>query len=43
MMEVLDISLEKEQDVNDLDYNKYLIDSHKKVTGFRPATQIMIQ
>ncbi len=43
MMEVLDISLEKEQDVNDLDYNKYLIDSHKKVTGFRPATQMMIQ
>ncbi len=43
MMEVLDLALEKEQDVNNLDYNKYLIDSHKKVTGFRAATQMMIQ
>lgn len=35
MMEVLDLALEKEQDVNTLDYNKFLVDSHKKVTGFK--------
>lgn len=35
MMEVLDMALEKKQDVNNLDYNKFLVDSHKKVTGFR--------
>ena len=34
MMEVLDLALEKEQDVNDLDYNHYLMNSHKRVTGF---------
>ena len=34
MMEVLDLALEKEQDVNDLDYNQYLMNSHKRVTGF---------
>lgn len=35
MMEVLDMALQKEQDINNLDYNKFLVDSHKKVTGFR--------
>lgn len=34
MMEVLDLALEKEQDVNDLDYNQYLMNSHKRVAGF---------
>ena len=34
MMEVLDLALEKEQDVNDLDYNQYLTNSHKRVAGF---------
>ena len=34
MMEVLDLALEKEQDVNDLDYNQYLNNSHKRVAGF---------
>ena len=34
MMEVLDLALEKEQDVNDLDYNQYLMNTHKRVTGF---------
>jgi len=35
MTDVLDLALEKEQDVNTLDYNKFLVDSHKKVTGFK--------
>lgn len=35
MMEVLNLALVKEQDTNALDYNKFLIDSHKKVTGFK--------
>ena len=35
MLEVLDLALEKEQEVNSLDYNKFLIDSHRKVTGFK--------
>jgi len=35
MLEVLELALEKEQDVNALDYNKFLIDSHKKVAGFK--------
>ncbi len=34
MMEVLDLALEKEQDVNDLDYNQYLSNSHKRIAGF---------
>ena len=34
MMEVLDLALEKEQDINDLDYNQYLVNSHKRVAGF---------
>ena len=34
MMEVLELALEKEQDVNDLDYNQYLNNSHKRVAGF---------
>lgn len=34
MMEVLDLALEKEQDINDLDYNQYLHNSHKRVAGF---------
>ncbi len=35
MLEVLDLALEKEQEVNSLDYNKFLVDSHKKVAGFK--------
>ena len=35
MLEVLDLALEKEQEVNSLDYNKFLVDSHKKITGFK--------
>ena len=35
MMEVLDLALEKEQDVNDLDYNKYLNNLHPEVIGFK--------
>ena len=35
MLEVLDLALEKEQEVNSLDYNKFLVDSHRKVTGFK--------
>ena len=34
MMEVLELALEKEQDINDLDYNQYLNNSHKRVAGF---------
>ena len=35
MMEVLDLALEKEQDTNDLDYNKYLNNLHSEVIGFK--------
>lgn len=35
MLEVLDLALKKEREVNSLDYNKFLIDSHKKVAGFK--------
>ncbi len=35
MMEVLDLALEKEQDTNDLDYNKYLRNLHPEVIGFK--------
>jgi len=35
MLDVLDLALEKEQEVNALDYNKFLVDSHRKVTGFK--------
>ena len=35
MLEVLDLALEKEQEVNSLDYNKFLVDSHRKITGFK--------
>ena len=35
MMEVLDLALEKEEDVNDLDYNKYLRNLHPEVIGFK--------
>jgi len=35
MLEVLNLALEKEQEVNSLDYNKFLVDSHKKVAGFK--------
>ncbi|MBR6438326.1 MAG: endopeptidase La [Bacteroidales bacterium] len=35
MLEVLDLALEKEQEVNALDYNKFLVDSHRKITGFK--------
>ena len=35
MMQVLDLALEKEQDENDLDYNKYLRNLHPEVIGFK--------
>ena len=35
MMEVLDLALDKEQDTNDLDYNKYLRNLHPEVIGFK--------
>lgn len=35
MMEVLDLALEREQDKNDLDYNKYLTNLHAEVIGFK--------
>lgn len=35
MMEVLDMALEKEIDVNELDYNKYLTKLHPEVIGFK--------
>lgn len=37
MLEVLDLALEKEQEVNSLDYNKFLVDSHKKIAGFKTS------
>ncbi len=40
MMEVLDLALEKEQDVNDLDYNQYLMNTHKRVAGFLSQQEI---
>ena len=35
MMQVLDLALEKEQDKNDLDYNKYLNNLHPEIIGFK--------
>ncbi len=35
MMQVLDLALEKEQDENALDYNKYLNNLHPEVIGFK--------
>ncbi len=35
MMEVLDLALEKEEDENNLDYNKYLHNLHPEVIGFK--------
>lgn len=35
MMEVLELALEKEQDKNDLDYNKYLTNLRTEVIGFK--------
>ena len=35
MMEVLELALEKEEDENDLDYNKYLRNLHPEVIGFK--------
>lgn len=35
MLEVIDLALEKEQDHNDLDYNKYLMNLRTEVIGFR--------
>ena len=35
MLEVIDLALEKEQDKNDLDYNKYLLNLRTEVVGFR--------
>ena len=35
MLEVVDLALEKEQDRNDLDYNKYLMNLRTEVIGFK--------
>ncbi|MBO4328216.1 MAG: endopeptidase La [Bacteroidales bacterium] len=35
MLEVIDLALEKEQDRNDLDYNKYLLNLRTEVIGFK--------
>ena len=35
MLEVIDLALEKEQDHNDLDYNKYLLNYRTEVIGFK--------
>lgn len=35
MLEVIDLALEKEQDHNDLDYNKFLMNMRTEVVGFR--------
>ena len=35
MLEVIDLALEKEQDHNDLDYNKYLLNLRTEVIGFK--------
>lgn len=35
MLEVIDLALEKEQDHNNLDYNKYLMNLRTEVIGFR--------
>jgi ATP-dependent Lon protease len=35
MMEVIDLALEKEQDKNELDYNKYLLNLRTEVIGFK--------
>ena len=35
MMEVVNLALEKEQDQNDLDYNRYLLNLRTEVIGFK--------
>ena len=35
MLEVIDLALEKEQDQNNLDYNKYLMNLHTEIIGFK--------
>ena len=35
MLEVINLALEKEQDQNDLDYNRYLLNMRTEVVGFR--------
>ena len=35
MLEVIELSLEKEQDQNDLDYNRYLLNLRTEVIGFK--------
>ena len=35
MMDVIDLALEKEQDKNNLDYNKYLLNLRTEVIGFK--------
>ena len=35
MLEVIELALEKEQDHNDLDYNRYLLNMRTEVVGFR--------
>lgn len=35
MLEVIDLALEQEQDKNDLDYNKYLMNLRTEVIGFK--------
>ncbi|MCR5646229.1 MAG: endopeptidase La [Bacteroidales bacterium] len=35
MLEVIELALEKEQDQNDLDYNKYLLNLRTEVIGFK--------
>jgi ATP-dependent Lon protease len=35
MLDVIDLALEKEQDKNDLDYNKYLLNLRTEVIGFK--------
>ena len=37
MMEVIDLALEKEQDKNELDYNKYLLNFRTEVIGFKKS------
>ena len=35
MLEVIELALEKEQDRNDLDYNRYLLNLRTEVIGFK--------
>ena len=37
MLEVIELALEKEQDQNDLDYNRYLLNLRTEVIGFKNA------